>query len=685
MATFIPNISDVIPMPLLYQPNFEFILQSGLLAKQQYQASLDKINEIYGIYARSPILDERIDKRRNEYINSINEYIDKFKTLDLRDPAIITAFTDIFKPLARDVPVMHGIMFASSYEKEKSFQSLLRTQSIVGRKDAEGKDSYAVYDADLDRYVDSMVEVYKRLDINNPLKYKLSIPTNLIGFNVARYKYDLLVNFLDKTKGAGDSKVYIIDALTGQSIPSDNLNGEQINHIVSLSSTASGNSVMQYQQAGVGTTPDGSGSSTTGEAQTSVVSRAGSATVTSQSLTGFASYVVSERGGERQVLPLNMLIEDAINKDPRVQDYYRMKSEAYMINTLVDANFDPAMAMNIVIKDLNNKRELLASYINKYNNVSFMSEKMKKDIKDRVDATIGGYMGIYSMANFINSGIINSIVSMEYIDMLSKHAAGNIKVMEEYIKNIDDIKNMVNSGVVPINIESYITNYKNIASLRSNIESMLDGIMTAEAYSLNIYHKTTQSLGSNIGAIRGPQASLPSMGGAGSRASSPQLPVYNTITLPKLDSSGNIDIKDTQGIKVDYVSYNPAYIDNPDKYAEQQVRDAIKKAYGQKYDIRDISSLPAYDDIKRRITAKGVFSTYSDQLLNNSVLYSSFGTPGSKPGTSTSMNVVVENDTDARGNIIKDRKTVYIVVNSFTITGNKLPANKPMIFQVIRK
>lgn len=212
MATYLPNVTDSVPMPLLYQPNIQFLIQSGMYAAQRYQAVLNKMNEVYGQYAEKPILNPEVDKRRDNYIKEMQVYIDKFKNVNLLEPEVITTFTDIFKPIAKDPLIYYHMKNTEDYINERSANELLRFSPLGEVKDGKG-DDYVIYDENITKSLDTMAEYMRNLSIDNPDNYRELIPKGLVSIDVDRYIWN---TYKDQYKDAGRSEIYVVDNNTGK-------------------------------------------------------------------------------------------------------------------------------------------------------------------------------------------------------------------------------------------------------------------------------------------------------------------------------------------------------------------------------------------------------------------------------------------------------------------------------------
>jgi len=547
MATFIPNLTDVVPAPLLYQPDLDFAIKAGMYAAQQYNAALQQIQKIYGKYAAAPILNPDVDKKRNDYIQSLNKYIDKFAGLDLRDPNVISTFASLFEPLAKDTEVMNGLNVTETYYNEKArINSLKATIGIVDYTE-KGKRDYRIYDPEIDKAYDSMALYYSQLKSGDPLLKTFKIKKDLTAIDINRMANDYFIEYLKAhgEKGAGGVETIIFDPSTGKTYNINEIPPDTINRPVIMRASAS----YAAGQTMVGATPVVSSTQTTqqsGQAtqqttQTSqvrlqpttqaVIQSQGVSSAQATAYMGVSAFAVQTRGGEQQVIPLYKYFSNIVAQNPEVIKAKQDQIEAQIWNTYAATGFDEAKTFRI-IRDafveptLNELHEIRK----KYNSLTYALKTEEEKAAQNITERIIGEQYENIALNAVGALEIKTLLD-EYNKIKTKREqTGEIaNEIGEKIKQLEDLQKSNATHI--ITREGFL---KGIESLSKNIAMIAldyDMMRFSESAAMNIFEQSALSLGSNIGRMSPIHAPSPHSGGFGSGSTNTDIPSTRVESL----------------------------------------------------------------------------------------------------------------------------------------------------------
>lgn len=528
MATFIPNLTDVVPAPLLYQPDLQFALQAGMFANQQYNAALQQMSKIYGKYAAAPILNPEVDNRRKEYIDSLNKYIDKFKGVDLRNPDAISAFYTLFEPIAKDTEVMNGLRVTETYYQEKARIGVFKSRIgvVEGDKDKDGIKDYRIYNPEIEKYYDNAALFYSQLKTGDPLLKSFSIKRGLVDIDHIKMTNDLFFDYLKAhgEKGAGGVETMIIDA-NGVIHNINEVKPGMVNRPVVVSASGSVSTTISPQP--VSQPQTGSPTSASSSAPIAV---SGSSSASATAYPGFAAYAVKTLGGEKQVIPLYKYFSDMVAQNPEVIEAKKNVMEAKIWNIFASTGFDPGKTMNII------HNQIIPPYIEglynlrkKYDAITYAiaseEERLANDITEKikaehVDSIISSALGIVEL-----NQAIDKLEQMKKANNLTKES---IQFIDQ---QIDKLNNLKKTGIThtPISREAFINGISNLAEHIGMLSLDYDMMRFAESAAMNIYEQSVVSLGSSIGKV-GPihPPGIGAGGGLSGLANKP-IPVTKTV------------------------------------------------------------------------------------------------------------------------------------------------------------
>lgn len=118
MATFIPNITDVFPKPVLAETDFNFV--DKVLQRKQglYQQGLEKVKNSYDSVLYAPLTNKENFPIRDKYITQAKEDLKSLSSSDFSLPENIQAAQSIFSPFWTDEFILKDANLTRSYNAE---------------------------------------------------------------------------------------------------------------------------------------------------------------------------------------------------------------------------------------------------------------------------------------------------------------------------------------------------------------------------------------------------------------------------------------------------------------------------------------------------------------------------------------------------------------------------------------
>lgn len=137
MATYLPNVTDIIPEFRPFTPNFDFYNQVLQVKNAQYQQGYKKISNLYGSALNSPLSRDSNIERRDKYFKDIEQEIKKISGLDLSLPQNVAAAGDVFKPFYEDKDIQVDWMVTKSASDAMNAHEILN--NCVGEDCGQAK------------------------------------------------------------------------------------------------------------------------------------------------------------------------------------------------------------------------------------------------------------------------------------------------------------------------------------------------------------------------------------------------------------------------------------------------------------------------------------------------------------------------------------------------------------------
>jgi len=137
MATYLPNVTDIIPEYKPFTPNFQFYNQVLQIKNSQYQQGYKKISGLYNTLLNSPMTRDENIERRDKYFKDIEGEIKKISGLDLSLPQNVSAAGEIFKPFYEDQDIKTDMYVTKSARDSMTAHEILK--NCVGKDCGEAK------------------------------------------------------------------------------------------------------------------------------------------------------------------------------------------------------------------------------------------------------------------------------------------------------------------------------------------------------------------------------------------------------------------------------------------------------------------------------------------------------------------------------------------------------------------
>ncbi len=459
MATYIPNITDIIPAPMLYTPDVNFQLQSGIQAATSYENKKKQLEEYWGKFYYSEIYNPYVDNRRKEHLLSIQKYINQYANMDLRDPDVVSSFQNLFTNIASDNIVMNGIKVSEQYREEKQFQNYLKVSGIYDEGDPEKK-SYAMYDPDLDRMLDIQIEEYSRMSLDDPRLSAYKIDTKLVGVNLDKLISDQLKAYgIDE--GAGEVKYYMLD---------------QNGNMAEISETEMSN-IMRQKITGYAS-GDGTFAQVIG--QNPVVAKV-------------------TKGGITQTYDLGNLIYDIYSSNGLVRDYFNKKTKSKVYDRLKAYDFDYAKTMNSLISDFEAKSSLLYAKMKKYETIANQADKRALDLSEQIKIAHQLTLNSFNLGSMIKlDDLIKKYEEMKEIAFEYKSQSQKISAI---LEDLHELKKDYDYVVTPEMFNDFINN--RYIKIQSSLEMYLNALDKGLNISMNKLKEQTQVVTSGTSSISG--------------------------------------------------------------------------------------------------------------------------------------------------------------------------------------
>jgi|LauGreDrversion4_2_1035121.scaffolds.fasta_scaffold05802_4 hypothetical protein len=118
MASYIPNITDVFPEPVLYTPDFNRVERMLQQREGMYKQGAQRVKNLYESVFNSSMLRDEDIQRRDAYLKAIDEGLKNVSALDLSLPQNQEIATKLFEPVTTDQSIVKDIQFTRQYQSQ---------------------------------------------------------------------------------------------------------------------------------------------------------------------------------------------------------------------------------------------------------------------------------------------------------------------------------------------------------------------------------------------------------------------------------------------------------------------------------------------------------------------------------------------------------------------------------------
>ncbi len=125
MATYLPNVVDVLPDPALYTPDFSFI--DTMLRRRQglYEQGFAQVNNAYSFVNRS-VTNPYSVKVRDEFLSQARNNLKNLAAMDLSQQQNVQAAKGVFDPFVKNQPVLMDMAFTAHMDQQESIAETFR-------------------------------------------------------------------------------------------------------------------------------------------------------------------------------------------------------------------------------------------------------------------------------------------------------------------------------------------------------------------------------------------------------------------------------------------------------------------------------------------------------------------------------------------------------------------------------
>ena len=125
MATYLPNITDVIPEPALFTPDFSFL--DTMLRRRQglYEQGFAQVNSAYNFVNRS-VTNPYSSKVRDTFLKQAQDNLKNLSSLDLSQQQNVKTAAGVFEPFVKNRGVLADMALTSHWDQQESIAESYR-------------------------------------------------------------------------------------------------------------------------------------------------------------------------------------------------------------------------------------------------------------------------------------------------------------------------------------------------------------------------------------------------------------------------------------------------------------------------------------------------------------------------------------------------------------------------------
>lgn len=212
MATYIPNITDVFPEPVIYTPDFEFFDKALQKKQQMYEQGIATAKASYDSVLNAPLSDKANITLRDDYLKKAKEDLKRISSADFSIPQNVSAAQNIFSPFWEDNFMLKDVGLTKWYQSQ--------AQKLASWRDSSDPKVREQYNGIAMNYLNNGLEKLQNAN-RNPDAYSKIEKREAVPFaNIQKYLEDAAGSDPDKLKIVWDEQspdgAYLIKTTNGE-------------------------------------------------------------------------------------------------------------------------------------------------------------------------------------------------------------------------------------------------------------------------------------------------------------------------------------------------------------------------------------------------------------------------------------------------------------------------------------
>lgn len=201
MATYLPNVTDVLPDPALYTPDFSFI--DTMLRRRQglYEQGFAQVSNAYNFVNRN-VTNPYSSKVRDEFLAQARNNLKNLAAMDLSQQQNVIAARSVFDPFVKNQPVLMDMAYTAHMDQQESIAESFRLKD-GGKEFSEDNLNYLRQQraAFANDSISSVGSYYANRRSYNPYyDYYKEIQEKMKDFKPSTYKVDRINGLYKITK-----------------------------------------------------------------------------------------------------------------------------------------------------------------------------------------------------------------------------------------------------------------------------------------------------------------------------------------------------------------------------------------------------------------------------------------------------------------------------------------------------
>jgi len=159
MATYLPNITDQIPDPALYTPDFSFLDRMLRRRQGQYEQGFQQVNSAYNFVNRN-VTNPYSVQVRDTFLKQAQNNLKDLSAMDLSQPQNVETARGVFEPFVKNKAVLTDMALTSHWNNQEDIAEMYRM-----------KDNGKEYSDTNINYVRQQRNAFAQDDISNVSQY----------------------------------------------------------------------------------------------------------------------------------------------------------------------------------------------------------------------------------------------------------------------------------------------------------------------------------------------------------------------------------------------------------------------------------------------------------------------------------------------------------------------------------